>query len=383
MSKELITKKDYEILGIKENSTPSEINSAYEKLLQEYHPEKIKLEKYREPNDLEIKKYKEVEKVYKKFVDNSHLEVEKYICQGWKKGGGFCENFFYPCLWEKNEGGHRKRFCSQECYNSKNENPIDKRTEEWNQQKLQKAKKLLEKVKVQKINYIKRELEHAKVKSEELEPNNRDFEQEINSVFVQNADDSDYLNRLYDISDRITKDIYSKKKEEKIYCDNCNKEIKKRREGNTEWVGMGSVDNEGNQYTFCSKECSKKGMRGKGKRVIRKNPFTELLKWMEREGITNISLDPGNGKLILEYGKNNAKTIEDSNLTSEQREIKKFFQQIGKTSLSQNEARAKAETEEKSNNDNKWVKPLVVGGIIVVVITLIGIIIYKNKKKGY
>jgi len=77
-------------------------------------------------------------------------------------------------------------------------------------------------------------LEHSKVKSEELEPNNRDFEQEINSVFVQNADDSDYLNRLYDISDRITKDIYSKKKEEKIYCDNCNEEIKKRREVNTE-----------------------------------------------------------------------------------------------------------------------------------------------------
>jgi len=74
---------------------------------------------------------------------------------------------------------------------------------------------------------------------------------------------------------------------------------------------------------------------------------------MEKEGITNISLDPSSGKLTLEYGKNNAKTIEDSNLTSEQREIKKFFQQIGKTSLSQNEARAKAETEEKSNNDNK------------------------------
>jgi len=116
---------------------------------------------------------------------------------------------------------------------------------------------------------------------------------------------------------------------------------------------MGGVDNEGNQYTFCSEECSNKGMRGKGKWAVRKNPFTELLKWMEREGITNISLDPSNGKLTLEYGENNSKIIEDGNLTSEQREIKNFFQQIGKTSLSQNEARAKAETEEKSNNDNK------------------------------
>jgi len=78
MSKELITKRDYQILGIKENSTPNEISSAYEKLLQEYHPEKIKLEKYREPNDLEIKKYKEIEKVYKKF----DVEHEKYICLG-------------------------------------------------------------------------------------------------------------------------------------------------------------------------------------------------------------------------------------------------------------------------------------------------------------
>jgi len=73
MSKELINKKDYEILGIKENSTSDEVNSAYEKLLQEYHPEKIRLEKLREPNDLEMKKYKEIEKVYQKF-DLKHPE---------------------------------------------------------------------------------------------------------------------------------------------------------------------------------------------------------------------------------------------------------------------------------------------------------------------
>jgi len=74
---------------------------------------------------------------------------------------------------------------------------------------------------------------------------------------------------------------------------------------------------------------------------------------MEKEGITNIGLDPSSGKLTLEYGKNNSKTIEDNNLTVEQREIKSFFQQIGKNSLSQSEARAKAETEEKNNTGNK------------------------------
>jgi len=92
----------------------------------------------------------------------------------------------------------------------------------------------LKEAKVRKINYIKEELERNKVKPEELEPNNRNFEQEINSVVVQNADALDDLNKLYDISDRIIKDIYSKKKEEKKYCDNCGREIKKRREGNKE-----------------------------------------------------------------------------------------------------------------------------------------------------
>jgi preprotein translocase subunit Sec63 len=82
MNRELITKKDYEILGINENTEPKEINSAYEKLLQKYHPEKIKLKELREPNDLEIKKYKEIEKVYKKF----DLEPKKYICCGRKNG---------------------------------------------------------------------------------------------------------------------------------------------------------------------------------------------------------------------------------------------------------------------------------------------------------
>ena len=99
---------------------------------------------------------------------------------------------------------------------------------------------------------------------------------------------------------------------------------------------------------------------------------------MEKEGITNIRLDPDNRKLVLEYGKNNSKTIDDNNLTSEQREIKNFLQQIGKNSISQNEARAEVE----GKNNNKWVKPVVIG-IVVLFITLIGIIIYKSRKKGY
>ena len=73
---------------------------------------------------------------------------------------------------------------------------------------------------------------------------------------------------------------------------------------------------------------------------------------MEKEGITNIGLDPDSGKLVVEYGKNNSKIIEDDNLTSEQREVKNLFQQIGKNSLSQQEVREKAK-EKNKNGDNK------------------------------
>ncbi|CAI2181156.1 20287_t:CDS:2 [Funneliformis geosporum] len=78
----------------KENATPEEIGVAYEKLLQEYHPEKIKLKKLREPDEVELKKYQEVEKAYKKFA----FEPAKYTCCGQKGYLKPCTNMFYPCL---------------------------------------------------------------------------------------------------------------------------------------------------------------------------------------------------------------------------------------------------------------------------------------------
>ena len=82
MNKELITKNDYQILGIKENATPDEISVAYERLLQEYHPEKIKFKKLRVPDKLELEKFEKIEKVYKKFDLKFKLEHNKYICCG-------------------------------------------------------------------------------------------------------------------------------------------------------------------------------------------------------------------------------------------------------------------------------------------------------------
>jgi hypothetical protein len=71
---------------------------------------------------------------------------------------------------------------------------------------------------------------------------------------------------------------------------------------------------------------------------------------MEKEGITNIGLDPKSKKLVIEYSKNNSKIIEDENLTPEQKEIKNFFQQTGKDGLSQNEIREQVKGKSSDNN---------------------------------
>ena len=107
---------------------------------------------------------------------------------------------------------------------------------------------------------------------------------------------------------------------------------------------------------------------------------------MEKEGITNIGLDPDSGKLVIEYGTNNSKTIEDNNLTSEQKEIKKFFQQnsTGNQSLSQSELKAQiASLEGTKPKDKSWVMPLTIIGLGAVILVLIGVIIQKSRKKGY
>ena len=174
--------------------------------------------------------------------------------------------------------------------------------------------------------------------------------------------------------------FYSKSKRNFQTCDHCKKQFKgKLGHGH---VSYGAIGKDGH-YTFCSEECREKGMKGKWLTVKRKNGFTELLKWMEKEGITNIRLDPSSGKLVLEYGKNQSKTIEDDNLTPKQREIKNFFKQIGKNSLSQNEVREEVTKGKDKSGDNKWIGPAIGIGIVALFVILIGVIIYKNKKKGY
>ena len=76
---------------------------------------------------------------------------------------------------------------------------------------------------------------------------------------------------------------------------------------------------------------------------------------MKKEGITSISLN-SSGNLVIEYG-NLTKTVEDNNLTTEQREIKEFFQQNPalKQSLSQSELEKEvaAQGDNSKNNQDK------------------------------
>src|ERR1044072_252907 len=103
---------------------------------------------------------------------------------------------------------------------------------------------------------------------------------------------------------------------------------------------------------------------------------------MEKEGIIDIHLNPKSGKLTLKFSNNQSQTIEDENLTSEQKAIKEFFQQTGKTSLNRDQVRAEVEKMEKKD-DKKWLGPVIGGGIVVVLLAIfIGVIVYyKNRKK--
>ncbi|RIA89970.1 hypothetical protein C1645_824039 [Glomus cerebriforme] len=56
MSKEIITKQDYQILGIEENSSPGKITDAYDKIVLECCPEAIRKNQNREPNQVELEK---------------------------------------------------------------------------------------------------------------------------------------------------------------------------------------------------------------------------------------------------------------------------------------------------------------------------------------
>src|SRR5438034_664527 len=108
---------------------------------------------------------------------------------------------------------------------------------------------------------------------------------------------------------------------------------------------------------------------------------------MKKQGIINISLDLDNNKLKIEYNNSETKTLEDSNLTKEQKEIKDFFQNNKEKSLSRGKIEAAINENKGGKDKNNFPTGLVVGGVIILIFAvLIGLLIYQNKpskRKGY
>jgi hypothetical protein len=112
--------------------------------------------------------------------------------------------------------------------------------------------------------------------------------------------------------------------------------------------------------------------------------LTGLLSFMKQGGIINITLS--NDKLVVELSGGKTKTIEENNLTSEQKTLKNYLQNSsGQKSLNRSELEAmigRNYNEEKNNKkgDNTAIfGAILLVGIILAVI--IGVVVYNNKKK--
>jgi hypothetical protein len=101
---------------------------------------------------------------------------------------------------------------------------------------------------------------------------------------------------------------------------------------------------------------------------------------MKKEGIVGFYLE--SGKLVLEFNDNQKKVIEDDCLTDKQKEVKNFFQRTGTNHLNQQKIQEMIESKGKKGDENNWISPVLIFGAIVVILSLIGYIIYKNKKKS-
>src|SRR6185437_674014 len=106
---------------------------------------------------------------------------------------------------------------------------------------------------------------------------------------------------------------------------------------------------------------------------------------MKKEGIVAFSFK--DNKLIIELDGRRTRTLEDSNLTPEQAELKNYFQQnpTAKQSLSRNELEKEifgAEGTNSKGKDNNNLIAVVAIGVGSIILFVVGIIAYKMSKKN-
>jgi len=136
---------------------------------------------------------------------------------------------------------------------------------------------------------------------------------------------------------------------------------------------------------------SKNRFGGKTTTKIKKNPIGELIEWVRKEGITNIRLDLNSNQLVIEFSNNNSKTLNNNELSPEQKELRNFFiQNPDKRNVSRSEIEEmggeniEGQNLKTKNDNNKLVTGLIVAGVILMVVVVIGVVIYKNnRKKNY
>jgi hypothetical protein len=124
--------------------------------------------------------------------------------------------------------------------------------------------------------------------------------------------------------------------------------------------------------------------------AVKKNPFSELIEWVRKWEITNICLDLNSNQLVIEFNNNNSKILENNELSPEQKELRNFFMvNPSKTSFSRSEleelsGNAKGQGDKHERGDNsKLIKGIVAAGVILMVVAIIGVAVYKSKKKNY
>jgi len=109
---------------------------------------------------------------------------------------------------------------------------------------------------------------------------------------------------------------------------------------------------------------------------------------MKKGGVINITLS--DDKLVIELSGNRTKTIEESDLNSEQKALKSYLKNAsGKKSLSQNELEKMVSgnyNEEGEKNKGKIGNGGIIAAILVVglfLAVIIGLVIHKSKKRDY